>query len=245
MLVSKSMSKNVITIDVDDSMQEAVKLMKQRDIRMLPVLKKRKLVGVVTDRDLKRASASDATTLDVHELLYLVSKIKVGNIMTKDPITVPQNFTVEETAVVLLKNKISGAPVVDQNGQLVGTITQTDLFRVLVSFTGVGKGGIQFAFQLEDRPGSIKEVADVIRLYGGRMVSILTSYEDVPDGYRKVFIRMHSIERVRLQQLKEELSYKAALIYMEDHRENIREIFLPAGKFASSRAVHGMVVASN
>jgi len=219
------MSKNVITIDVDDSMQEAVKLMKQRDIRMLPVLKKGKLVGVVTDRDLKRASASDATTLDVHELLYLVSKIKVGNIMTKDPITVPQNFTVEETAVVLLKNKISGAPVVDQNGQLVGTITQTDLFRVLVSLTGVGKGGIQFAFQLEDRPGSIKEVADVIRLYGGRMVSILTSYEDVPDGYRKVFIRMHSIERVRLQQLKEELSYKAALIYMVDHRENIREIF--------------------
>ena len=225
MLVSKWMSKNVITIDVDDSMQEAVKLMKQRDIRMLPVLKKRKLVGVVTDRDLKRASASDATTLDVHELLYLVSKIKVGNIMTKDPITVPQNFTVEETAVVLLKNKISGAPVVDQNGQLVGTITQTDLFRVLVSLTGVGKGGIQFAFQLEDRPGSIKEVADVIRLYGGRMVSILTSYEDVPDGYRKVFIRMHSIVRVRLQQLKEELSYKAALIYMVDHRENIREIF--------------------
>ena len=225
MLVSKWMSKNVITIDMDDSMQEAVKLMKQRDIRMLPVLKKRKLVGVVTDRDLKRASASDATTLDVHELLYLVSKIKVGNIMTKDPITVPQNFTVEETAVVLLKNKISGAPVVDQNGQLVGTITQTDLFRVLVSLTGVGKGGIQFAFQLEDRPGSIKEVADVIRLYGGRMVSILTSYEDVPDGYRKVFIRMHSIERVRLQQLKEELSYKAALIYMVDHRENIREIF--------------------
>ena len=163
--------------------------------------------------------------LDVHELLYLVSKIKVRNIMTKNPITVPQNFTVEETAEVLLKHKISGAPVVDQNGQLVGTITQTDLFRVLISLTGVGKGGIQFAFQLEDRPGSIKEVADIIRLYGGRMVSILTSYDGVPEGYRKVFIRMHSIERDRLQQLKEELSYKAALIYMVDHRENIREIF--------------------
>ena len=225
MLVKNWMSKNLITVDVDDSMQDAVKRMKQNDIRMLPVLKKRKLVGVVTDRDLKRASASDATTLDVHELLYLVSKIKVGNIMTKDPITVPQNFTVEETAEVLLSHKISGAPVVDQNGGLVGTITQTDLFRVLISLTGVGKGGIQFAFQLEDRPGSIKEVADIIRLYGGRMVSILTSYDGVPEGYRKVFIRMHSIERTRLQQLKEELSYKAALIYMVDHRENIREIF--------------------
>ena len=225
MIVSNWMSKNVITVDVDDSMQDAVKVMKQNDIRMLPVLKKGRLVGIITDRDLKRSAASDATTLDVHELLYLVSKIKVGNIMTKDPITVPQNFTVEETAEVLLRHKISGAPVVDQNGQLVGTITQTDLFRVLISLTGVGKGGIQFAFQLEDRPGSIKEVADIIRLYGGRMVSILTSYDGVPEGYRKVFIRMHSIERARLQQLKEELSYKAALIYMVDHRENIREIF--------------------
>jgi len=225
MIVSNWMSKNVITVDVDDSMHDAMKRMKEKNIRMLPVLKKGKLVGVVTDRDIKRASASDATTLDVHELLYLVSKIKVQNIMTKNPITVPQNFTVEETAEVLLKHKISGVPVVDQNGQLVGIITQTDLFRVLISLTGVSKGGIQFAFQLEDRPGSIKEVADIIRLYGGRMVSILTSYDGVPEGYRKVFIRMHSIERAKLQQLKEELSYKAALIYMVDHRENIREIF--------------------
>ena len=225
MLVSNWMSKEVVTIDADDSMQEAMKRMKEKGIRMLPVLKKGKLVGVVTDRDLKRASASDATTLDVHELLYLVSKIKVQNIMTKNPITVPQNFTVEETAEVLLNNKISGVPVVDQNGDIVGTITQTDLFRVLIALTGVGKGGIQFAFQLEDRPGSIKEVADIIRLYGGRMVSILTFYENVPAGYRKVFIRMHSIERTRLQQLKEELSYKAALIYMVDHRENKREIY--------------------
>jgi len=225
MLVSNWMSKEVVTIDVNDSMQDAMKLMKQNDIRMLPVVKNGKLVGVVTDRDLKRASASDATTLDVHELLYLVSKIKVQDVMTKNAITVPQNYTIEETAEVLLKHKISGVPVVDQNGQLVGTITQTDLFRVLISLTGVGKGGIQFAFQLEDRPGSIKEVADIIRLYGGRMVSILTSYDGVPEGYRKVFIRMHSIERARLQQLKEELSYKAALIYMVDHRKNIREIF--------------------
>jgi acetoin utilization protein AcuB len=225
MLVSNWMSKNVITVDEDDSMQAAMKLMKGNGIRMLPVLKKDKLVGVVTDRDLKRASASDATTLDIHELLYLISKIKVQSVMTKNPVTVPRNYTVEETAEVLLKHKISGAPVVDQNGKVVGVITQTDLFRVLISLTGVGKGGIQFAFQLEDRPGSIKEVADIIRLYGGRMVSILTSYEGVPDGYRKVFIRMHSIERTRLQQLKEELSYKAALIYMVDHRENVREIY--------------------
>jgi acetoin utilization protein AcuB len=225
MLAKNWMSKNVITVDEKDSMQDAIKHLKEHDIRMLPVMKRGKLAGIITDRDLKRASASDATTLEVHELLYLLSKIKVKDIMTRDVITVPPDFTVEETAQVLQKNRISGAPVVDANGQLVGTITQTDLFRVLISLTGVGNGGIQFGFQVEDRPGSIKVVADIIRSYGGRMVSILSSYDEVPEGYRKVYIRMRSIERSELQNLIGELKTKAALLYMVDHTENIREIF--------------------
>jgi acetoin utilization protein AcuB len=225
MLVRNWMSKDVITVNEDDSMQDALKLMKQHNIRMMPVLKNGSLVGVVTDRDLKRASASDATTLDVHELLYLISKIKVKSIMSKNAISVPLDLTVEETAEVLLNNKISGAPVVDEDGQVVGTITQTDLFRVLIALTGVGKRGIQFAFLTEDRPGSIKELADIIRRYGGRMVSILSSYENVPAGYRKVYIRMHGIERSRLKSLKEELAKAATLLYLVDHRENRREIF--------------------
>ncbi len=225
MLVKNWMSKNIITADVAGSMRDAVDLMKQNDIRMLPVLKNERLVGIITDRDLKRAAASDATSLDAHELIYLVSRIKIRDIMTENPITVLQDYTVEETAEVLLKNKISGAPVLDQNGALVGTITQTDLFRVLMSLTGVGNRGIQIAFQLEDRPGSIKEIADIIRKYSGRMVSILSSYTDVPEGYRKVYIRMRSIERPKLQKLKEEFSRTAALIYLVDHRDNSREIF--------------------
>jgi acetoin utilization protein AcuB len=202
-----------------------MKNLKEHDIRMLPVMKKGKLVGIITDRDLKKASASDATTLEVHELLYLLMKIKVKDIMTRDVITVPPDYTVEETAQVLQKNRISGAPVVDADGQLVGTITQTDLFRVLISLTGVGNGGIQFGFQVEDRPGSIKEVADIIRIYGGRMVSILTSYDNVPEGYRKVYIRMRSIERARLQMLIQDLRTRATLLYMVDHTENNREIY--------------------
>ena len=219
------MSKNVITADINDSMEDAMKHLKEHDIRMLPVIKKGKLVGIVTDRDLKKASASDATTLEIHELLYLLTKIKVKDIMTRDVITVPPDYTVEETAQVLEKNRISGLPVVDADGQLVGTITQTDLFRVLISLTGVGNGGIQFGFQVADRPGSIKEVADIIRIYGGRMVSILTSYDEVPEGYRKVYVRMRSIERSKLSKLIQELESKAGLLYMVDHTENIREIY--------------------
>ena len=225
MLVKNWMSKTVITGDVNDSMNDVMSLMKKHGIGMVPVMKKGKLVGIVTDRDLKRSSASDATTLEIHELLFLISKIKVKDIMTKDPITVPFDFTVEEAAEVLMNNRISGAPVTDQEGQIVGTITKGDLFRVLISLTGVGKRGIQFAFQVEDLPGTIKDVCDIIRNYGGRMVSILTSYENVPEGYRKVFIRMYGVERGKLSQLEDDIREKATLLYVVDHRENRRDIF--------------------
>jgi acetoin utilization protein AcuB len=225
MLVQNWMSKNVITIEVEESMEDAIKLLKKHDIKMLPVMKKGKLAGVVTDRDLKRAQASDATSLDIHELLYLVSTIKINHVMSKNPITVPVDFTIEETADILLKNKISGAPVVNSQGDIVGTITQNDLFQAMISLSGLGKRGVQFAFLLEDRPGSIKEVADIIRKYNGRMVSILSSYENIPQGYRKVIIRIHSIDRQNLSKLKEELKQTARLLYMVDHRDNIREIY--------------------
>jgi len=225
MLVKDWMSQPVIAVDVNDSMQTAMKLLKEHGIRMLPVLKNGKLKGVLTDRDLKRTSASDATTLEVHELLYLISILKVEKIMTPNPITVPFDYTVEETAEVLLKNKISGVPVLDHKGSLAGIITQTDLFRVIISLTGIGKKGIQFGFLLADRPGSIKEVADIIRDFGGRLASILTSYEKAPDGYRWGYIRMYGIDRNRVQDLKVKLQEKAKLLYMIDHRENKREIY--------------------
>jgi len=95
----------------------------------------------------------------------------------------------------------------------------------LISLTGVGKRGIQFAFQVEDLPGTIKDVADIIRHYGGRMVSILSSYEHVPKGYRKVFIRMYGVERDKLPQLEDDIREKTTLLYVVDHRENRREVF--------------------
>lgn len=225
MLVKDWMSQPVITVDVNDSMEAAMKLLKEHGIRMLPVMKNGRLKGVLTDRDLKRTSASDATTLEVHELLYLISTLKVQKIMTPNPITVPFDYTVEETAEVLLKHKISGVPVLDHKGGLVGIITQTDLFRVIISLTGIGKKGIQFGFLLADRPGSIKEVADIIRDFGGRLASILTSYEKAPEGYRWGYIRMYGIDRSSVQELKASLRGKATLLYMVDHRENKREIY--------------------
>ncbi|WP_218187963.1 CBS domain-containing protein [Desulfosarcina cetonica] len=120
MLIRYWMSKPAITIEKDQSMQQALALIKEKRIRLLPVTDAGKLCGVVSDRDLKRASASDATSLDVHELLFLISKIKVSEIMTREVITVHQDWSIEEAADLMLHHKISGAPVIDDDGAIVG-----------------------------------------------------------------------------------------------------------------------------
>jgi acetoin utilization protein AcuB len=199
--------------------------MKMHSIRMLPVIDHGDLVGVITDRDLKKASASDATSLEIHELLFLLTQIKVKEIMTKTPITITPDWTIEETAELLLKHKISGVPVIGGKKAIAGVITQTDIFRVLISLTGIEKGGMQFSFKVEDRAGSIKEVADVIRNFGGQIVSILSSHDKMPEGFRMVYMRMRNIDRSRLENLLDELKVKAELQYLIDHRENRREYF--------------------
>ena len=225
MLARNWMSKNVITVDVNGSLLDAIKLLKHNDIGRLPVMKEGKLVGIVTDRDVKSASASDATSLEVHELLYLLSTLKIEKIMTRDPITVPPDFTIEEIAQVLLENRISGLPVVDDQDQLVGIITQNDLFRALIYLTGECKKGIQFAFKVEDRPGSTKELADIIRNYNGRLASTLSSSQNSPEGYRNVYIKAYQIDREKISELKNELRGKATMLYFVDQRENKREVY--------------------
>jgi acetoin utilization protein AcuB len=224
MLVKNWMSRNVFTITPEDSMQDAVYLMREHKVRTLPVVKNDKVVGIVSETDIKRASASDATGLDVHEILYLISKIKIKDIMTKNPITVHEDLTVEETAEILMKERISGVPVLDNEGKILGIITRDDLFNVLISLSGLGKKGIQLAFQVEDRPGSIKELTDIIREHEGRIASILSSAERAPEGYRIVYIRMYDISREVLPLLLAELRKKAKMIYLVDHRDNKREI---------------------
>ncbi len=225
MFVKDWMSKNVVIIDPDDSMQHALSVMKEHKVRMLPVVSKGKLVGVVSDTDMKRASASDATLLDMHEALYLISKIKVKEIMSKDPVTVPPDFTVEETAEVLKEKKISGAPVMDDGGRLVGIITRDDLFNVLISVTGLGKRGVLFGFQVADQPGSIMKLTDIIRGHGGRIASILGCYEYAPPGYRIVYIRAYDLDREKLPVLERELKEQSDMLSMVDHRENRRVVF--------------------
>ena len=213
MLVQNWMTKDVVTVDEDFSMMDASQLMREKKLGRLPVMRDGRLMGIVSDGDIQAASPSKATTLDVHELYYLLSKIKVKEVMTKNPITITPTDTVEKAAVIMLEKKISGLPVLDKAGELVGIMTQDDVFRVLTSITGVYQGGVQFAFELEDRGGSIKEVADVLRAAGGGLTSILTSYDNAPEGKRNVFIRVRNLKDEQLPALLKELGTKFTLLY--------------------------------
>jgi acetoin utilization protein AcuB len=213
MLVKDWMSTDMITVDPETSVMKASQILKENNIRRLPVIEDGRMVGLVTDRDLKEASPSKATTLDMHELYYLLAELKVKDIMAKRVVTIKETDTIERAAVIMLENRVTGLPVVNAEGELAGMLSQGDIFKVLISITGVYRGGVQFAFLLEDRPGSIKDVADVIRKHGGKMLSILTSYDGVEEGSRKVFIRVMAPSAEKLEALHQELEQNFVVLY--------------------------------
>jgi len=225
MLVKNWMSKDVITVDVGDSMQDASYKLREHNINILPVMENGVMVGVITDKVLKKASPSDATTLDMHELLFLVSKIKVRDLMQTPVLTVLPDHTVEEAAAILLKKKISGLPVVDAKNQPVGIITRSDLFRVLISLTGLGKQGIQVAIRVQDTPGPIKEIRELVHEYGARTASILSSWDNVPADHLNIYFRIYQIDRQKLPSLLEKINAIGTLLYLVDHRENTRTVY--------------------
>jgi acetoin utilization protein AcuB len=151
-------------------------------------MKNDKLKGILSDRDIKEYSPSKATALDIYELHYLLAKTKVKHVMKTKVVTTTPNAPVEEAAMVMLDHNIGCLPVLEQ-GTLAGIISDKDIFRALVDITGVRHGGHRICLTIEDRPGSIKEVADIIRKHNFRLQGILTSYEGVKEGYRKVVIR--------------------------------------------------------
>lgn len=225
MLVKNWMSKDVITVDADASMQDASYLLREHNINILPVMEKENIVGVITDNVLKKASPSDATTLDMHELLFLISKIKIRDLMKTPVLTVLPNHTVEEAADILLKKKISGLIVVDDQNKLAGIITRSDLFRVLISLTGLGKQGLQVAIRVKDTPGPIKEIRELVHEYGARTASILSSWDNVPADHLNIYFRIYQIDRPKLPMLLEKIKGKGTLLYLVDHRENTRTIY--------------------
>jgi len=132
-LVSEWMTRDVISIRPEISLTEAHNLMKEKHIRRLPVVDHGKVVGMVTLGDVRGAGPSMASSLSVWEVHDLLARLKVDKIMTRHPTTIDQDASIGEAAKVMLESKFSGLPVVDQEGRLVGIITESDIFRLVAT----------------------------------------------------------------------------------------------------------------
>jgi acetoin utilization protein AcuB len=211
MPVQDFMSKDLITVDEDASIIKASKLMKQNRIRHLPVLRKGRLLGIVSDLELKEATPSKATTLDIHEMYYLLDRIKVKSLMPKQLSTIAPGETVEKAAAVMLNRNISALPVVDHQGALQGIITKGDIFRAFVSISGINQAPLAMGFELEEHPGSVKAVTDLIQAHGGRIASILSNYGEAPESLLRVYIRAQGVQDE--EALRKDLEGKNRILY--------------------------------
>ena len=225
MLVANWMSARLVKINPDASLGEAVQLTEDYRVSRVVVVDNDKLVGILTNRDMRSAMPSEVMPPPPEEIQRLQTEIKVRDIMTPNPYTVHMHETLEEAALTMLQRKVGGLPVMDDDNNVVAVITQSDVFRALISLTGVAEGGVQFSLEMEDLPGNIRKAADAIRAHGGRIVSILQSFDRVAQGWRRVFMRVKGLDRSRKEQLKEELKTLGHLRYLVDNREGTREIF--------------------
>ena len=189
MRVERRMKRDVVTVQPTDSFLHAMDLIRGRGIRHLPVVEGRQVVGIVTDRDLRQASASPATLLSVQELHYLLHKMTVAEIMTKPAITIGPDDTVEEAARLLLKHRIGGLPVV-RDGDLVGIITETDILEAFLAVMGITETSGRLELVIEDRPDpeAFREVCRAIADQGGDIASVVAARAVHGGQERKVLI---------------------------------------------------------
>lgn len=195
MFVKWRMTPNPIVIDPELSILDALHIMKEKKVRRLPVVAHGKLVGIVTERDLRESPSLKATSLSIYELNYLLAKTPVKEVMTKDPITVTPDTTIEEAAVIMRDNEISGLPVVE-DGKVVGIVTETDIFDMLVKLLGFRKG-TRITLSLENRVGAIADLTNIFKELGINIISIVAFEEEYKEeGNVVVRIETDNIERL-------------------------------------------------
>ena len=180
MLVGERMTKRPITTHPDTPIDDALKLMRESKVRRLPVLDKEgKLVGIITEKDLLYVSPSPATSLSIHELHYLISKIKVQDVMARDVITATEYTPLEEAARVMADNKIGSLPVM-RDGKLVGIITETDAFKVFLELFGAREKGIRLTMLVPEQKGVLATITREIAEMGGNIISLGTFVGEDP-----------------------------------------------------------------
>jgi acetoin utilization protein AcuB len=219
MLVKDRMSRPPITIRENVGVEDALRLMHNEDIRRLPVVDNRgKMVGIVSELDLLKVSPSPATSLSVYEIPYLMAKIKMKDVMTKDVITVTEDTPLEEAARVMADNKIGGVPVM-RDGKLVGMITETDLFKTFLEMLGGREEGVRISMFVPDEEGMLAKITGKISEMGVNITALGTIMGEDPSTY---------LVTIRVEEDADEDALVAAMEEMGFELEDSRFCKLPA-----------------
>ena len=200
MIIANVMTRNPIFVSPDMSVNDARALMTREKIGKLPVLdKNNRLVGIVTKKDLVKAGPSAATSLDMYEISYLLSKLKVETVMERNVLTVQQTEVVEEAARIMADSQVGCLPVM-KGELLVGIITETDLFRTFVDMFGARHDGIRATFQVEEKPGMIAHVSKAIADANGNIVSLVT-FDGDDMSQRRCTVKVTGVERSAFEEI--------------------------------------------
>ncbi len=159
MFVRNRMTANPFTVTPENTIPEAVALMQKRAVRHLPVVTDGRVVGVISHSDIAAASPSPATSFSAGEITYLLGKLKVGKVMTRNPITISPDALLEEAAVAMRDHKIEMLPVVE-NGELVGVITESAILDAFIELLGFRDHGTRLTVDATDQPGMLARLAE-------------------------------------------------------------------------------------
>jgi len=191
MKIRDLMSTNVVTVSEDSSIHNAKKIMDAHKIRRLPVMKKDKLVGLVTKHMLLEASPSPATSLSIHELHYLLAKMTVKDIMVKNPYTISPDMPAEEALQVGQEMGYGAFPVME-DGRLVGMVTESDIVRLMTRVLGVREKGRRIDIKGFKDFGDMKRIMEILDEHKTILLSMMTLPPEHEDDDWLVVLRLKS-----------------------------------------------------
>ncbi len=198
MLVKNRMTTDVVTLSPDQTLLKAMTVMRQKGIRRVPIVLEGKVVGIVTEVDIRKAGASDSTTLSIFELHYLLDQIKVGSFMSKKVITVSPEDFIEVAAKEIYDHKIGALPVVAQD-QLVGLITRNDILETFIEVLGINEPSVRVEVELENRTGSLADTAKIFKDLGLYLVSVVTLPQEEGKKTRATVFRVRPTDEKKLK----------------------------------------------
>ncbi len=214
MYVGRRMTRNVVTVAKDASVLHVRNLLREKDINQVPVVDGKKVIGVITDGDIRENSASPASTLSVHELNYLLSEMKAGDIMTRNPITVSPETPIEEAAKVLNEKGIGCLPVVS-NDELMGIITTCDMLNVLLEVMGVGTPSSRIEISIPGDMGEICNIAGIVKGLGLSIISMVSTLNQNDPATRLSVLRVNTDDIRELCKALRGAGYKVTTKYEE------------------------------